>query len=204
MYRSLVFALLLPLAPAQAASILGDTFDFTFFDDGATIGTTSADADPTTRFDIATVFGSFPGTSIEVNWVDADSVDISFFGGALAGNNLGYTLSSLDFMTDNAPVPIADVIFNRADSDIDDFIGDVNIGQPPESAFVEPDINVTDTSFTANFSFFDERLIADGPRLRFDVVFDTSPSQVPLPASGLLLMAGCASVLGLRRWQMAG
>lgn len=184
---------------ASGASIFGDDFDFEFFDDGNSIGLASGMADPGTFRDIDAVLGSSPGTSIEVNWVSEASVDVSFFGGQLSGTNVGYTLSSLDFAMAGVLSPIAGVSFNRALSDVDDFIGDTSLGQPPVSAFVEPLLTFTDTSFTASFSSFDNTLIGDGVRLRYDVSFASTPGAVPLPASGLMLFAGVAGILGMRR-----
>lgn len=189
--------------PGQAASLFGDSFDFAFFDDGATIGTASGTADAGTLRDIDTVLGFAPGTTIEVNWVDDDSVDVSFFGGGLSGINLGYTLSSLDFSMSGGLTPIAGVSFNRADSDVDDFIGDTSIGQPPLSAFSAPDLAFTDTSFTATFASFDSILIGDGLRLRYDIRFATPPGSVPLPASGLLLIVAVAATCATRRRKSA-
>lgn len=184
---------------AHASSIFGDTFELAFIDSGIKAGTVpgfptiSGVADPGTQFDIdQSVPGAQSDVNIDVNWVDEDSVDISFFGSLFDQHaDNGYELSSLDFGR-----AITGVTFNRLASDIDDFIGDDSLGQPLESEFVEPIITFTDTSFEAVFGYWNQFLVADGPRLRYDVTL--APAPVPLPAGAILLLSGLGA-LALRR-----
>ena len=159
-------------------------------------------------FDIAEDSG---GTTVEVDWVDGDTVDVAFLGGfSDDAAGLFYELAGLDFLEAGLPVPITGVTFDRAGSGIDGLLGNLDLGQPPANAFVEPSITFTDTSFTATFASFDLRLIGDGPRLRYDVATGSepppvvpdpgpSPAPIPVPAAGFALLGGLAALGALRR-----
>lgn len=190
--------------PGHAATVTGDTFRLGFFDGpgevapslGAVVEGTAGAAGN----DVEAEFEN--GTFFTVDWVDDDSVDVSFFGGfgATDGFDLAYTLSSLDFALGGVATPITGVTFNRGASNIDEFLGDEEIGQPPLSAFQEPVLSFTDTSFTATFAFFDSRLIGDGPRLRYDVAAGpAAPPPVPLPAAMPLLAGALGLLVAWRR-----
>jgi hypothetical protein len=140
------------------------------------------------------------GTAGEVTFVDADTIDIAFFGGFDVNDafDLVTSLSGLNFSMNGLSTPITGVTFNRAGSNIDEFIGDVANGQPALSDFVIPVLALTATSFEAQFSFFHHGLLGDGPRLRYDLSFGTPVSTVPLPASLPFLISGLAGLSGLR------
>lgn len=157
------------MSSAHAASMMGDSFTFEFTDTSGSFGTLTGTAG-SAGLDIDDALGSI---QVDVNFVDDDTVDVAFYGSA--SYPLSYSLSSLDFLNGLASAPIAGVTFNRAGSNIDEFIGDTAIGQPSASEFVEPVISFTDTSFTADFSYFNDLLIADGPRLRYDISLATAP-----------------------------
>lgn len=170
-------------------------FDFELKDGGGSLGTTTGTAFSPGR-DVDTVLS---GASVEVDWITETSVDVSFFGGVDGSAGAEYILSGLNFFDGLTAKTIADVTFNRGASDIDDFIGDTSIGQPPLSAFQEPVLSFTDTSFTARFSFFDPVLVADGPRLRYDLTLAGNAPVVPVPASLALMLTGLGSLWVARR-----
>lgn len=136
------------------------------------------------------------GTAGNVTFVDGDTIDISFFGGfqGVDAFDLVVNLSGLSFLLNGVPTPITGVTFNRAGSNIDEFIGDVASGQPALGDFSEPILASTATSFEARFPFFHQLLLGDGPRLRYDIQI----SAVPLPAALPFLLTGLAGLAGLR------
>jgi hypothetical protein len=174
-------------AGAAGGSILGDTFQG------------SLDVDATTTGPLSGVAGS-PGDDINsfppvgdgilrIEWVDQDSVDVEFFIGGLGHDLVGgiVTLSDLDFKVNGKGARITGVTFNRGASNVDEFFAG--------NTLVGPDIAFTDHSFTATLSM-SEGLVADGPRLRYDVtVAVPEPATLPLLVTGV----GAALLIGRRR-----
>ena len=196
--------LLLALAfgsAGHASTIFGDTFSIEVFNTPVSIGTLSGTADENTGLDINDFLDNgFLG--VEVNWADEDSVDVTLIGAFSDDGTVSYALTDLDFMMGGDATPIQSVSFNRSDSNIDEFVGDTSIGQPPASAFSAPTITSDSTSFTATLSSFPTLLQADGVRLRYDVSFATTPpvsGVIPLPAAFPLLFAGLGGLMALRR-----
>ena len=182
--------------PASAASVLGDAFTFElgtpFGTDPAISGTVGAPGDDIDGADSG-------GSSVTVEWIDGDTVDINFFGGfSASATDLVTRLADLDFEDGGVTAPVAGVTFGRAGSSIDEFIGDEEPGQPPLSAFVEPVLSFTGTSFAATFAFFDLLLLADRPPLRYDVAIAPDNAPIPLPG-GLPLLTGALGLLATRR-----
>lgn len=117
-----------------------------------------------------------------------------------------YILSDLDFFNGTSIKTISGVTFDRLGSDIDEFFGDTASGQPPASAFFEPLLSFDCNSFTASFSSFDSGLVADEPRLRYQLRLgsvDSSESTRGPPiaagSSGLLIPIHYAR---LRVWRI--
>lgn len=175
---------LLPLAliffaatSANAASILGDTFEASLTVDGSTSGPFTGIAGS-----VGDDIRDTPSVGLDglfrVEWVDDDSVDVEFFIGGL-GHDLtdaSFTLSGLNFSSGGEPRDIIGVTFNRAASNVDEF--------QAGSSLVGPALSFTATSFTGVLSM-SEGLVADGPRLRYDVTTVPEPGTLPLLLTGL-------------------
>lgn len=186
-------AALLASTAAGAASIAGDTFEFSAVIDSTAVGPFSGvagavadgirgSADITRDVDI-----NFVTHQIAVNWIDADSFDLlinSF--GAIDLFDTTFTLSGLDFRQGGQPRAIVAAGFNRAASDVDTFEAGP---QMPD-----PSVSFTSSSVTATFSFIPAALAADGPILRFDVT-----PAIPEPSSVALLLAGLGALALARR-----
>lgn len=191
-----ICALLTTWGAASHAGVVSlSDFEFELKDGGVSLGTATGTAFSPGR-DIDETLG---GANVEVEWVTDTSVDISFFSGVDGSSGVEYIVSGLEFLDGLIAKTIAGVTFNRGASDIDDFLGDTSIGQPPLSAFVEPVLSFTDTSFAAEFSFFDPGLVADGPRLRYDLTLAGGTPVVPVPASMVLMLTGLGGLLAARR-----
>ena len=189
--------------PASAASVLGDAFAFEL---GTPFGTDPPISGPAGAPG-NDIDGEDPGgSSVTVEWIDGRHVGIDFFGGFFAdATDLFTRLADLAFADGGEAALITGVTFDRAGSNIDEFVGDEESDQPPPSAFVEPVLSFTDTSFAATFASFDLGLLADGPRLRCDVA--TAPVVAPIPLPGALpLLAGALGLraLGARLGRRAG
>ncbi|MEO8627510.1 MAG: PEP-CTERM sorting domain-containing protein [Betaproteobacteria bacterium] len=176
-----VGALLCAAVSVDAASIIGDTFEASLTFDGTTYGPFSGVADSnagTNNF-----FSGDGGLNgeLSVAWVDDDSVDVAFFIGGLPGplQNASFTLSGLDFLSGVEPRNIIGVTFNRAASNVDDFVEGFSL--------VGPDLSFTPTSISGTVSM-SVGLAADGPRLRYDVI--VAASSVPEPGSLALVLIG--------------
>jgi hypothetical protein len=187
-----VSALLCVAASVSAASIIGDTFEASLAIDGTTYGPFSGVAD--SNAGINNFFSGDGGLNgqFSVRWVDDDSVDVAFFVGGLSSNlqDASFTLSGLNFLSGGEPRDIIGVTFNRAASNVDEFVEGFSL--------VGPDLRFTSTSFTGTVSM-SLGLAADGPRLRYDVIVATSlvpePGTLPL----LLIGLGAFSLIGRRR-----
>ncbi len=189
-------AALLASTAAGAATIAGDTFEFSAVIDSTAVGPFSGVAgavadgirsspDITQDVDI-----NFTTHQIAVNWIDADSFDLlinSF--GAIDLFDTPFTLAGLDFKQGSQSRAIVGAGFNRAASDVDSFEAGP---QMPD-----PFVSFTASSVTASFSFIPAALAADGPILRFDVT-----PAIPEPGSVALLLAGLGT-LGLVRRRAA-
>ena len=170
-------ALLSVAAAVSAASIRGDAFEASLTVDGTISGPFSGVAGSGGDDIHDTPSVGFDGL-FRVEWVDDDSVDVEFFIGGL-GHDLtdaSFTLSGLNFMSSGEPRDIIAVTFNRAASNVDSF----NAG----FSLVGPILSFTSTSVTGVLSMSEE-LVADGPRLRYDVIAVPEPATLPLVLIGL-------------------
>ncbi len=176
-----VGALLCAAISVNAASIIGDTFEASLTIDGITYGPFSGVADTNASTDNFFSDGGGVNGEFSVTWVDDDSVDVFFFVGGLPGElqDASFTLSGLNFSSGGQPRDVAGVTFNRAASDVDEFVQGFSL--------VGPDLSFTPTSITGTVSM-SLGLAADGPRLRSDVIVAASP--VPEPATLPLFLIG--------------
>ncbi len=180
-------ALLSVAAGVSAASIAGDAFEASLTVDGTLSGPFSGVAGSGGDDIHDTPSVGFDGL-FRVEWVDDDSVDVEFFIGGLGHDltNASFTLSGLNFMSSGEPRDMIGVTFNRAASNVDSF----------DAAFslVGPILSFTSTSVTGVLSMSEE-LLADGPRLRYDVIV------APEPATFLLVLIGfgASSFIGRKR-----
>jgi hypothetical protein len=169
----------------SAASIVGDAFGASLTVDGVASGPFTGIAgsagDDIRDTPSAGVDGLF-----RVEWVDEDSVDVELFIGGL-GHDLtdaSFALSGLNFSSGGEPRAIIGVTFNRAASNVDEFQAGFSL--------VGPALSFTSTSVTGVLSM-SEGLVADGPRLRYDV------TTVPEPATAALLGFGVIGVAAAAR-----
>lgn len=172
-------------APAFAAPLIsGDTFEASLTVNGVVSGPFSGTAgsagDDIRDYPVVGADGLF-----RVEWVDEDSVDVEFYIGGLGGplTDGEFTISGLDFKNGGLSRPITGVSFNYAAS---------NVGTYADGgSLVGPALSFTATSITGVLSM-SEGLLADGPRLRYDLTI----GAVPEPATTSMLLLG----LGLCGW----
>ena len=140
----------------------------------------------------------FAGTLIGVDFVSPSAFDISLGGEALS--KLTVTLTDLVF-----GAPLRTVAFDIDGSDPqnpDNLSGYVEsednpTAPPPPGVAVAFDAG----SITIDLTDISPGLFGDGPALRFDLAYADGPTPpaVPLPATGLLLVAGLGGLAALRR-----
>lgn len=118
-------------------------------------------------------------------------------GSGFGGHAVNVMISDLDFMNGPLTAAITGVTFNRRGSYLDTFLA--GPGNPGGAYWSDPVISFTANSIAISWGDFDGQLLADGPRLAFNVTTEgTQPAPVPLPATAPFLVAGLAA-LGLRR-----
>jgi PEP-CTERM motif len=205
-----LLALLLAAGGAQAASIVGDTFELgVSFDD-------AAGGAPVVAGPAAGVATGVPGavfSSSEANivlpfnagtaelrahalWVDEDTVHLFLQGDATEFTGLSLTLSGLDFKSAGSPASITGASFNRDGGGGGAFSGydEVIFG-----IVRDPVISFTASSVTMRFDYFSANLTADGPTMEINV----TAGVVPEPASTAMLLGGLG-LIGLARRRLSG
>ena len=181
---ALAAALFMAASVHAAPVITGDSFQASLTVDSVVSGPFSGVAG-SAGDDIREVPAVGADGLFRVEWVDEDSVDVEFYIGGLnnALNDGSFTISGLDFQDGGTPRAITGVSFNYAES---------NVGTYADGgSLVGPALTFTATSFTGVLSM-SEGLLADGPRLRYDLTI----AAVPEPATTSMLLLG-AGLCGL-------
>lgn len=168
---------LLCAANAQAATIIGDDFQFTTSENGTVLATSNGVAGQAGPDSINA------GLSLAVvDWFNATSFELDFF---TSGENtdLTFELTDLDFADGGVAHDIVGVdILNAA------------FGWTVATAF-------TSNSITIIFPFLDGIQSADGEILEVNVLTRVSgmePPEVPLPAGAWLFLTGIGAIAARR------